>query len=70
MRFRRARMPSVARSTRSRSTWCFRDDAGYGLAMAGDNDARPALDIVEDAEKLCFGFRCLNRLHKLTSQND
>jgi hypothetical protein len=38
--------------------------------VAGDDDASSALDIVEDAEELCFGFRCLYRLHRLTSQFD
>ena len=47
-----------------------RDKAGHSLAAAGNGDALAALDIVEDAKEMRFGFGCLNCLHKWTSRFD
>ena len=48
----------------------FGADESHFFPVASDDNALPALHIVEDAKEMRFGFGCLNRLHKLTSQID
>jgi hypothetical protein len=45
-----------------------RNKAGYLLAVAHYDDAFSTLNAIEEAQKVSLGLRCLNCLHKFTTQ--